>query len=240
MHFKQIFYYYQHHSLKVNTCHDTNFVVNCGTRGCHNHRLHSHQITVALCTEVVNRMPWEVWYKTKVGSQNFGYQLWFCTRVMSWIFFKIRGHNGNLRCHQWRQSFSVSQRVGVTWPQFFKSPVWAKIVFMRKCMLWPYNRIHIRQLSPQLSCGDTWQIWMWYFKVTTVFISLENAKNNRTEEIGSVTSHPGLNLMIYTTWWCITGGWGGHWATPAVTLLIKLNTPTATASLYHFTPGRYV
>ena len=22
------------------------------------------------------------WYKTKVGSQNFGYQLWFCTRLI--------------------------------------------------------------------------------------------------------------------------------------------------------------
>ena len=28
-----------------------------------------------------------VWYKTKVGSQNFGYQLWFCTRLLitNWL-----------------------------------------------------------------------------------------------------------------------------------------------------------
>ena len=26
---------------------------------------------------------WAVWYKTKFGSQNFGCQIWFCTRLMS-------------------------------------------------------------------------------------------------------------------------------------------------------------
>ena len=25
---------------------------------------------------------WSVWYKTKVGSQNCGYQFWFCTRLV--------------------------------------------------------------------------------------------------------------------------------------------------------------
>ena len=25
---------------------------------------------------------WSIWYKTKFGSQNFGYQIWFCTRLM--------------------------------------------------------------------------------------------------------------------------------------------------------------
>ena len=25
---------------------------------------------------------WSVWYKTKFDSQNFGYQIWFCTRQM--------------------------------------------------------------------------------------------------------------------------------------------------------------
>ena len=24
-----------------------------------------------------------VWYKTKFGSQNFGYQIWFCTRLFN-------------------------------------------------------------------------------------------------------------------------------------------------------------
>ena len=24
------------------------------------------------------------------------------------------------------------------------------------------NHVHIWQVSPQLSCGDTWRIWMWY------------------------------------------------------------------------------
>ena len=27
-----------------------------------------------------------IWYKTKVGSQNFGYQLWFCTRLIMFSF----------------------------------------------------------------------------------------------------------------------------------------------------------
>ena len=26
---------------------------------------------------------WAVWYKTKFGSQNFGYQIWFCNRRLS-------------------------------------------------------------------------------------------------------------------------------------------------------------
>ena len=39
---------------------------------------------------------------------------------------------------------------------------WAKFSIPPKYLLDSLHRIHIRQVSPQLSCGDTCQIWMWY------------------------------------------------------------------------------
>ena len=72
------------------------------------------------------------------------------------------------------------------------------------------NQVHICQVSPQLSCGDTCQIWACYLIV--VLTVLEIWENNGTEETGWVTPTPGPPLVQhywirYTEclkqWFCI-------------------------------------
>ena len=47
------------------------------------------------------------------------------------------------------------------------------------------------KFSPQLSCGDTCQIWMWYSIANMYSGDAEkNKENNRMEEIGLVTPTP--------------------------------------------------
>ena len=69
-------------------------------------------------------------------------------------------------------------------------PQWVDNYIFQKYLSDPLNHIHIWQVSPQHSCGDTCQIWMWYS--TGILLILKNWQNNRTEEIVSVPpTHPG-------------------------------------------------
>ena len=43
-------------------------------------------------------------------------------------------------------------------------------------------------MSPQLSCGDTCQIWTWYSQANLSFDDAENEEINGSEEIGLVTT----------------------------------------------------
>ena len=51
---------------------------------------------------------------------------------------------------------------------------WAKYSISQKCPLGSLNHIHIWQVSPQLGCGDTWQIWTWYSIHNVCFDIVEN------------------------------------------------------------------
>ena len=46
---------------------------------------------------------------------------------------------------------------------------WAKFSILQKYLLYSLNHIHIWQMSPQLSCGDTCQIWTRYSIVNVCF-----------------------------------------------------------------------
>ena len=48
-----------------------------------------------------------------------------------------------------------------------------------------FNRIHIWEMSPQLSCGDIFRIWAWNSTGNNISITLRSWKNNGTEEIGA-------------------------------------------------------
>ena len=52
-------------------------------------------------------------------------------------------------------------------------------MILQKYMLYFLNHIYIWQVSPELSCGNTCQILMWY---STANICCDNAENNRTED----------------------------------------------------------
>ena len=58
--------------------------------------------------------------------------------------------------------------------------------------------IHTWQVSPQLSCGDTCQIWMWFKKNIRYCYKIENFLNREIDEGGFSNPRPML-----TKW----GGW---------------------------------
>ena len=68
-----------------------------------------------------------------------------------------------------------------------------------------FNHVHICQVSPQMSCGDTCQIWTWYHTGNHCFDHSEKWENNGTEKIGLVTPTPvvsrtwGVQMMIVST-----------------------------------------
>ena len=54
--------------------------------------------------------------------------------------------------------------------------------------VWHY--IHIWQVSPQLSCGDTWQIWMWLKVSNLYFCQIEISCYGEINEQSFSNPHP--------------------------------------------------
>ena len=76
---------------------------------------------------------------------------------------------------------STSLEWGVLKVWLIDSLPWMFII-LQKHMVFPFNHIHNWQVSPQLSCGDTCQIWMWYatgkyFSATWNIEKLTNSRN---------------------------------------------------------------
>ena len=61
----------------------------------------------------------------------------------------------------------------------------AKFSIWQKYLLDYLNHVYIWQVPPQLSCGDTCQIWTWY-STNVCLTMLKISENNGTEEIGLV------------------------------------------------------
>ena len=58
-------------------------------------------------------------------------------------------------------------------------------------MLDTCSHVDIFQVSPQLGCDDTWQIWTWYHTGNPCFDHSKNWENDGTEILGLVTPTPG-------------------------------------------------
>ena len=72
------------------------------------------------------------------------------------------------------------------------SPLWL-FKILQNWMLDYLNHVHIWQLSPQLSCSDTCQIWMWYVIVIPCFDKTKkNGRNNKNE--GKWFCNPHIDL----------------------------------------------
>ena len=52
-------------------------------------------------------------------------------------------------------------------------------------------RVYIWQVSPQLSCGDTCQIWMWFRESNRYFCKIENLLTEKLANGALVTPTPG-------------------------------------------------
>ena len=82
--------------------------------------------------------------------------------------------------------FSGDQGWGLLKLRSLISPL-REILILQKYWLNTYNHVHICQVSPQLSCGDTAKYELDIIQVTIVFIISKDWENNGTEKIGLVT-----------------------------------------------------
>ena len=96
--------------------------------------------------------------------------------------------------HKYRRSWG-----GVTLAPFVNISV-SKILISQKCLLHSLNLIHIWKVSPQLSCGDTCQIWTWY--------SIANMYFDDVEKLGKLRK--GGNRLSYLQPWAIND-WYSSW-----------------------------
>ena len=69
---------------------------------------------------------------------------------------------------------------GVTKP-FFPFPYFPIFVGSSNDRLPIQYHVHICQMSPQLSCGDTWQIWMWIEESKLYVCSIKISRNGVTD-----------------------------------------------------------
>ena len=83
--------------------------------------------------------------------------------------------------------------VGVTKVPFVNS-VSKKFSLLQRYLLDCLNHIYIWQVPPQLSRGDTCQIYIWYSIANVCIDNAEKFENNRKQEIGLVTLTPELML----------------------------------------------
>ena len=51
--------------------------------------------------------------------------------------------------------------------------------------------VYIWQVSPQLRCGDTCQIWMWFKESKSYFCKIENFAYGEINERSFSNPHPG-------------------------------------------------
>ena len=59
--------------------------------------------------------------------------------------------------------------------------------------------VYIRQVSPQLSCGDTCQIWMWCQECSMYFCHIKNFPYGEINERSFSTPHPRSRLLRLTS-----------------------------------------
>ena len=83
------------------------------------------------------------------------------------------------------------------------------------------NHIYIWQVTPQLRCGNTCQIWMWYSAGKQCFEKISNAENwlsnpPHPREVPYMGRGDGCSLLNHTLWihmgMTLTWGWPWHLA----------------------------
>ena len=79
--------------------------------------------------------------------------------------------------------------VGVTKP-ISSVPLFPKFSALLKNTLTVKYRVYIWQVSPQLSCGDTCQIWMWFEESNMYFCEIENFAYGEINERSFSNPHP--------------------------------------------------
>ena len=116
--------------------------------------------------------------------------LWgiFCQNVSSSV-----DSNGTLVCQLWCHSFLVVHRIYPGWgllSQFAPFRYFPHFPLLSKQTLAIEYHVHIWQVSPQLSCDDTCQIWMWFRESNRYFCKIENFAYGEISEQSFSNPHP--------------------------------------------------
>ena len=85
--------------------------------------------------------------------------------------------------------------VGVTKP-IFSVPLFPTFPLLSKQTLAIEYHVYIWQVSPQLSCGDTCQIWMWFRESNRYFCKIENFAYREISERSFSNPHPRTNVAL--------------------------------------------
>ena len=98
--------------------------------------------------------------------------------------------------------------VGVLWRNVIQGwgllnqfPQFRNFSVSPKYMLAIEYHVHIRQVSPQMSCGDTCQIRIWCKKSNRYFGRIENFADGEINEWSFSNPHPSYCSENYLVWW---------------------------------------
>ena len=97
---------------------------------------------------------------------------------------------------------TLCQEVGQGWgllSQFPSLRYFPNLSSLSKHTLPVKYRVYIWQVSPQLSCGDTCQIWMWFEESTCIFARSKILLTEKLTNGALVTPTPGSLESRYST-----------------------------------------
>ena len=106
------------------------------------------------------------------------------------LLFDFKDHRSGKRIKNERMGRCMcGPGVGVTKP-IFSVPLFSIFsVIVKKTLAIEYH-VYIWQVLPQLSCGDTCQIWMWFRESNRYFCNIENFAYGEISERSFSNPHP--------------------------------------------------
>ena len=133
--------------------------------------------------------------------------MYMCVKISEEIVSDNKSHCE--RCIPGKTVFILSLKqsprslVGQGWgllSQFPPFRYFPKFSSLSKHTLTVEYRVNIRQVSPQLSCGDTCQIWMWFKESNMYFCEVKNFAYGPINERSFSNPHPRFGC----SWWIST------------------------------------
>ena len=102
--------------------------------------------------------------------------------------------------HEQRHIFLTKVQGWGLLSQFSPFRYFPKFSALSKHTLTVRYRVYIWQVSPQLSCGDTCQIWMWFEESNMYFCEIENFAYGEINERSFSNPHPWQGGHTHIPW----------------------------------------
>ena len=154
-------------------------------------RLNTHNIQVCgYCKITESPHSFEIFpYLLKINVRKYKFWNFMFRRNKLWTYFDapVATING-------RVQLNLGWGLLSQFPPFRYFP---KFSSLSKDTLAVKYRVYIWQVSPQLSCGDTCQIWMWFEESNMYFCEIENFAYGKINERSFSNPHPST---VCVTW----------------------------------------